>query len=60
MPTGKVLYNVLCSWRGNDAVKVLLFLCNKLPLRVGKSEGVELVDMFPTSRGVSLVPFNAY
>jgi len=35
-PTGKVLYNVLCSWRGNDAVKVLLFLCDKLPLRVGR------------------------
>jgi len=60
VPTdGKVLHNVLCSWRGNDAAKVLLFLCNKLPLRVGKSEGVDLVYMLPTSRGVSLVPFTA-
>ena len=47
----------------NDAVKVLLFLCNKLPLRVcgwyvgytqnGKPEGVELVDIFPTGRRVT-------
>ena len=34
---GKVLYNVLCSWRGKYAVKILLFLCNKLPqVRVGR------------------------